>query len=353
MRAAAPTTTYERVAGLPVEIEALELERLELNVSSGFTRVTTVVRVSGGSEEGLGEDVTYAAAEHDSPPPPALGGSWTTFDDLSRQLENAELFRRPPEHAAWGNYRRWAYESAALDLALRQAGTSLAAALRREPKPVSFVVSMRLGDQPSAEPVRRWLELYPGLRFKLDPTPEWTDELIAELAAAGAVVSVDLKGAYRGTVVDNPADADLYRRVAEGFPSAWIEDPDLSDAAAARALEPHRDRITWDAPIHSVDDIESLPFPPRMLNIKPSRFGSVGSLFAAYDFCEREGIGTYGGGQFELGPGRGQIQYLASLFSPEAPNDVAPGGYNSGPARPGLPATPLAPAASPSGFRWG
>jgi hypothetical protein len=353
MRAAALTKTYERVAGLPVDIAALELEQLELKVSSGFTRVTTVVRVSGGGEDGLGEDVTYAAAEHDSPPRPTLSRSWATFDDLSRHLDTVELFRRPPEHAAWRSYRRWAYESAALDLALRQAGLSLAAALRREPEPVSFVVSMRLGDQPSSEPVRRWLQLNPGLRFKLDPTREWTDALIAELAATGAVVSVDLKGAYRGTVVDNPADADLYRRVAEGFSGAWIEDPDLGDAAAARALEPHRGRITWDAPIHSVEDIEALPFPPRMLNIKPSRFGSVGSLFAAYDFCEREGIGTYGGGQFELGPGRGQIQYLASLFSPDAPNDVAPGGYNSGPARPGLPASPLAPAAAPLGFRWG
>ena len=37
-------------------------------------------------------------------------------------------------------------------------------------------------------------------------------------------------------------------------------------------------------------------------------------LFDFYDACEREGIGLYGGGQFELGPGRDQIQLLASLF---------------------------------------
>ena len=35
----------------------------------------------------------------------------------------------------------------------------------------------------------------------------------------------------------------------------------------------------------------------------------------------------YGGGQFELGPGRGQIQYLASVFHPDGPNDVAPTGF--------------------------
>ena len=48
----------------------------------------------------------------------------------------------------------------------------------------------------------------------------------------------------------------------------------------------------------------------------------------AYDYCAERGIGMYSGGQFEIGPGRGQIQYLASLFHPDTPNDVAPGGYN-------------------------
>ena len=93
-------------------------------------------------------------------------------------------------------------------------------------------------------------------------------------------------------------------------------------------LEPHKDRFTWDAPIHSIADIEALPYPPRMVNVKPSRFGGVQALMDAYDYLAERGIGAYGGGQFELGPGRGHIQYLASLFHPDTPNDVAPGGYN-------------------------
>jgi hypothetical protein len=56
---------------------------------------------------------------------------------------------------------------------------------------------------------------------------------------------------------------------------------------------------------------------------------------------------------FELGPGRGQIQYLASLFHPDGPNDVAPGSYNEPEPRAGLPASPLEPAPSAAGFRWG
>ena len=81
-------------------------------------------------------------------------------------------------------------------------------------------------------------------------------------------------------------------------------------------------------PIGSVGDIEALPWPPRHLNLKPARFGSVRRLFDTYDYCEAHGIGAYGGGMFEQGPGRGQLQYLASLFHPDGPNDLAPVAYN-------------------------
>jgi hypothetical protein len=74
-------------------------------------------------------------------------------------------------------------------------------------------------------------------------------------------------------------------------------------------------------------------------------------LCELYDACEERGIGLYGGGQFELGPGRGQIQYLASLFCADAPNDVAPSGYNEIEPADGLPVSPLAPALAPVGFR--
>ncbi|HWT90355.1 MAG TPA: hypothetical protein VN179_04500, partial [Solirubrobacterales bacterium] len=77
-------------------------------------------------------------------------------------------------------------------------------------------------------------------------------------------------------------------------------------------------------------------------------------LFALYDWADREGIAIYGGGQSELGPGRGQIQYLASIFHPDTPNDVAPSGYND-PAqatKPGLQTSPLEPAIEEIGFRW-
>ena len=185
------------------------------------------------------------------------------------------------------------------------------------------------------------LERYPTLRFKLDPTNDWTQELCDELKATGAIDSLDLKGMYKGTPVDVDTDPELYRMCVETFPDAWLEDPDVTDETRP-VLEPHWDRITWDAPIHSVADIEGLERKPRTVNIKPSRFGRLEELCNAYDHCEREGIGAYGGGQTELAEGRGQIQYLASLFHPDTPNDVAPAEFNMPQVPDGLPEPPLA-----------
>ena len=348
-------STYERLSGLELEVESYTLEPLEREVSSEFTRLSTVIHLRGGGHEGVGEDVTYDALDHvalqEEGPNLPLAGSWT-LDRFAAKVGELDLFPAEPVRDVSRLYRRWAFESSALDLALRQAGTSLAKALGREARPVTFVVSLRLGRPPSLDPVRRRLDMYPSLRFKLDPTSDWSDELIAALVATGAVDSVDFKGMYVGTVVDQPPDPGLYRRVAEAFPDAWIEDPALTDETR-RALTGFEDRITWDAPIHSIADIEALPFPPKMVNVKPSRFGSVGALCECYDYLAKRGIRAYGGGQFELGPGRGHIQYLASLFHPDTPNDVAPGGYNFPETPSGLPESPLEPQPSEVGFRWG
>jgi hypothetical protein len=349
-------STHDAVRDLPLEIESYELEPLQVQASHDFTRLTTVVRLRGGGEEGVGEDVTYssvdqAALQAEGPTLPLEGSH--TLDGFSQLLERLSLFPEGPGMEAFRDYRRWAYESAALDLALRQARLSLAEAVGRDAQPVTFVVSLRIEQPPRPDPIPLLLERYPSLRFKLDPTGEWDEALIAALGATGAVDTVDLKGAYKGTPVDQDGDPGLYRLVAQGFPTAWIEDPDLNERTDP-VLEPHRDRITWDAPIHSVADIEDLPFPPRTLNFKPSRFGSVQRLFDAYDHCAEQGIGVYGGGQWELGPGRGQIQYLASLFHPSTPNDVAPAAFNIHrlDPPPGLPTSPLTPEPSPTGFRW-
>ena len=319
---------YDTVKDLTLTIERVELEPHVLPLRH-LTRRTTVFHLHGSGEEGVGEDVTYEEAHHQDVELPDLTGEHTV-DSFSRLV------------AAEPGYRVWGLESAALDLALRQAGRSLGAAVGREAAPVTFVVS-----QSAVEELRA---LYPGIRFKLDASDKWTDEVVGGLAATGAVDVVDFKGLYDGDWVDATPSADLYGRVAAAFPAAWLEDARINDETRS-VLEPHRDRLTWDFPIHSVADVEALEWPPRCLNSKPSRFGSVRRLFDFYDHCEASGIAVYGGGQFELGPGRGQIQHLASLFHPDAPNDVAPKEYNDGGPRPGLPQSPLPPASTEPGFR--
>ena len=347
--------TYDAIRDLPLTIDSYRLEPHEQPVSVEFTRYTTVIALCGGGHEGRGEDVVYEEADHkaaqDAGPVLPLAGDWT-IGSLSDHLEALDLFPQPPEREPSRDYRRWAYESAALDLALRQAGTALPAVLGRDPRPVNYVVSMRLGEPATIDPLLARLELYPDLRFKLDPTNSWTPELVQQLVDTGAVDSVDLKGFYIGTPVDVIPDPELYSMVASAFPEAWIEDPDLSKPELREALAGQEHRITWDAPIHSIADIEGLPFAPKMINIKPSRFGPIERLFAAYDYCDERGIQAYGGGQSELSVGRGHIQYLAALFHPDTPNDTAPGQFNSPDVPPGLPMSPLEPRIDTTGFRW-
>jgi hypothetical protein len=315
-------STYDGVRTLPLHVDGYFLEPLEREVARGFTLRRTVVVLHGRGEEGRGEDIDYDPAAQLAFQ--ETGGALPLAGEHT--LESFSLLQ-----SAQTDYRRWAFESAALDLALRQAGLSLGQALGRGPGPLTFVVSTRTASVPG------WLALYPELRFKLDPDDKWTDEVIATLER---VETADFKGLYRGAF-GVPPDAELYERVARAFPDAWLEDPALTPATST-VLAEHRDRITWDAGIHEWSDVEALPFRPRTLNCKPSRFGSVKRLFDFYDACAAEGIALYGGGQYELGPGRVQIQRLASLFHADAPNDVAPSGYNAADPVAGLPTSPLA-----------
>ena len=343
-------TLYERVADLPLVVDDTDLVRAERETSSDFTRVTTTVALHGGGAVGRGEDVTYEATDHEAllAAPPTLPTGEFTLDAYSAALDDVDLFPEPPERETARHYRRWAVESAALDLALRQAGTNLGAALDRSYDPVRFVASTRLGEA-GFERIETMLAANPALEFKLDPTPEWDADLVERLADTGRVQVLDLKGYYEGTEVDAEPDPDLYRLVLEGFPEAVVEDAAFTDATRP-VLADHEDRLAWDYPITGVASVRELPVAPRWLNVKPSRFGTVASLLDFLEHCEAEGIELYGGGQFELGVGRGQIQALASLFYPDAPNDVAPAGYNDPEPAGDLPESPLGPSEDPAGL---
>jgi L-alanine-DL-glutamate epimerase-like enolase superfamily enzyme len=169
------------------------------------------------------------------------------------------------------------------------------------------------------------------------------------------VHQVDLKGLYVGTEVDNPPTARLYGDATELFADAWIEDPAFTDETRPILTAPGViERLTWDAPIHSVADIEDLEFAPRGMNIKPSRFGALSELLAAIEYCDARGIEMYSGGQFELSVGRSHLHAVASVFYPDTPNDAAPVDYHGNDPVEGAPSSPL-PVPPPDkrrGFSW-
>jgi hypothetical protein len=349
------SSPWSRLSALPVVVESCAFERLAARQSYGFERVTTRVRLAGAGAEGVGEDISPYEGEDDTlhvtEPALPLAGEWTLGSLCERLVELREdQWPVPPQWEMGRWWRNWAFESAALDLALNQAGRALHEVLGREPEPVRFVNSLGLGDPPTFDPIGRRLERHPGLRFKLDVTPAWTPELIAEVAATGAVEIVDFKGQYGLEIGDRATLLTMYERVVAGFPDALLEDAhDLPEVTALLEGESHR--ISYDAPIHSAADLDATRLAPRAVNVKPCRVGDLPALFDVYAACEARGLITYGGGMGELDAGRGQIQLLASLFHPDGPNDVAPGGYNADTPAADLPPSPLPPDPAPTGFR--
>jgi L-alanine-DL-glutamate epimerase-like enolase superfamily enzyme len=342
---------WSKLAGLPLVVEGYELELLEGEMFGDLQRVTTLVRLRGRGEAGLGEEIGGPWRDHHeallAAPRLPLAGEWT-LESFSDHLASLDQWAgEEPEWEMAKRWRNWFYESAALDLALRQAGLPLHEALDRQPRPVRFVNSLGLGDPPDAGKILRRLARYPTVGFKLDAAPSWTPEIIEALAGTGAVRTVDFKGRYGFEVEDVQALAAVYDAVIDALPEALIEDPhDLPEIN--ERLAPHRDRVSFDAPIAGVADIGDT----RTINVKPSRIGGLRPLLEIYEHCAAHGIPMYGGGMGELGVARGQIELLASLFHPDAPNDVAPTPFNDPEPPDGLPPSPLEPGTPPPGFRW-
>jgi hypothetical protein len=345
---------WPRLAELPLVVEACEYDRLHAVAAYGFERTTTHVRLAGAGADGLGEDASVFHEDgttlHETRPVLQVEGEWT-LAGFCEHLATLDLWAAPPEWDGLRRLRGWAFEAAALDLALRQAGRPLHDVLDLRPRPVRFVNSLGLGEVPSIEPLQRRLARSPGVRFKLDAEATWPAALVEAVAATGAVDTIDFKGQYGLEVKDAEALGALYDRVLAAFPDAYLEDPHDLPGIAER-LGDHLDRVSYDAPIRSAEDIGATPLHARVVNVKPGRIGGLRQLFEVYARCERERRPMYGGGFGELGVGRGQIELLAALFHADAPNDVAPSAYNEDDPVGSLPASPLPPRPARSGFRW-
>jgi L-alanine-DL-glutamate epimerase-like enolase superfamily enzyme len=288
------------LVALPLLIETVDCEigLVPVPAYPGGPRPTSLVRLRGGAETGRGEHVGWTEAAHLRFRERAAGialGRW----QLGRWADTLKEITEPQERAA--------LEAAAIDLALRQQGTTLLRLAGIAPRLVRYVVSFERVSDPVAEAAR-----HPGVELKIDADPAWSDGIYQALGALRRVAVLDFKGA--GTTTD-------HERAHRAVPDALIEDP---GPCAERWPESLRDRVSVDAPIISADALSRLPAHPAAVNLKPARMGGVLAVLECAERCAREHIGMYIGGMFEVDVGRTQLQALAGVLCPDAPNDVAP-----------------------------
>ena len=286
-----PPTPEAALAALPVVVDDAECRVGAVRVPSypGGVRPTSEVRLG----DGRGECVAWTAEAHEAFRARMAGvprGRWARLGEWAEAMR--ARFTDP--------YERAALEAAAIDLALRQAGTNLFALAGVTPRAVRYVVSYGGLRDPMAE-------VEPGVELKLDVDPAWDS---GTFAALRRVAVLDFKG------TGNPAD---HERAHRAVPEALIEDALAGPWSASLST-----RLSFDAPVTSARALDALPVRPAAVNLKPARMGGVLEALACAERCAREGIAVYVGGMFEVGVGRPQLRALAALLCPDALNDVAP-----------------------------
>ena len=309
---------WKRFAPTPLEVESYELERLEQPVTRGFSRVTT--RRAACTEAGTRGSARTSPGTRSTHDRELKAGAHPAARRRAGRWRPSRTLSTSPSRTGAGPTR--ARRSTLRCVRPAPASPRPSAASRG---PVAFVVSpgpRRPADEPGRPAAGSSSSR--AMRFKLDPASDWSDELIA---GAGR----DRRGRHRrptrrttAPTNDPPPDPELYRRVAEGFPEAYLEDPALTDETDA-VLRPYRDRVTWDAPIHSVADVEALAVPAARAQLEAVALRPPERAARLLRLLRRPWrSASTAAACSSSAPARGQIQYLASLFHPDAPNDVAP-----------------------------
>ena len=301
-----------------------------------WTRHTTVFHLHGGGTEGIGEDVVWdpddqqrqqrgrAGARHRRD----CGRSTTSREHLAE----LDLFhgRDAGVSRPYATYRRWALESAALDLALRQAGEPLHEVLGREPQPLT----LRRLPAPR-RPAQRRRRRRPPRRLRGRPLQA---RRRADLERGADRRAGRHRLGRRHRLQGRLQGHDRRRRhrsralpaLRRGVPGRLAGGPRPDRARGRRrARAPPRPHHLGRARSTRSTTFASSPSRPKTLNCKPSRFGPLSALFDFYDFCERRG---HRASTAAASPSSARAAARCSCSRrcsiPTRPNDVAPAGWD-------------------------
>jgi L-alanine-DL-glutamate epimerase-like enolase superfamily enzyme len=296
-----------RLIELPLNVEKahVALDAIELPSYPDEPRPSSTIALAGRQQTGIGENVAWTRNDH---------------RNFQRQI-NAEDYTH---HGSLGSflralgsilpdaYQRAAIESAAVDLALRQARTNLEELAESDFSDTRYVRSFAASHDPLPE-LAAHREQNPGIGIKVDVHPAWEEETLERLASLGNISVLDFK--HQGTRATQTA-------VAEALPTPWLEDPGQLGERPSGILAR---RFSLDAALTSGNPKDMLQrMNPAAVNLKVPRMGGVLALLEAAAFCEAGEKPFYLGGMFEVSVGRAQARELASLLAPHGPNDLAP-----------------------------
>jgi L-alanine-DL-glutamate epimerase-like enolase superfamily enzyme len=302
-----PAQLARSLAELEVHVADLRVERRDVSLPDypGGPRPSSIVQVYGRGAVGSGEHVAFSDAEQR-----AFGASiatWFQGDGARTQrcvgdAIGTELTR----------YGRAALEAALIDLALRQAGLSLADLTGVREAPLRFVVSLAADPRPLTAIARVRATGFSG-DLKIDVDPSWDDATLAALAADSSIVIFDFKG---------KAELALGKRLAALSHHALFEDP-------PSGLEAFRESrlISRDASVPDAFEVLSARARGEAVNLKAPRMGGPLEVLRALENATAppgDRALAYLGGMFEVGVGRQQARQLAALYCPNGPNDLAP-----------------------------
>ena len=344
---------WPRLADLPLVVDGSSSARLEPGPGFGEAHTTRLVRLIG--RRGGGAERGHHAVHGRGAPDLPLAGEWTLGELLRPPRPRSDAVAgRAAGMGAWRAGGATGATSRPRSISrCAQAGRPLHEVLGREPRPVTFVNSLGLGDPPSVDTILRRLERYPRAALQARRRAATGRRRSSTRWSAPARSTRSTSRASYGMEVEDPAALAADCTSGSSTPSPTRCSRIRTTCRRSRALVDAARRRACPTTRRSTPSPTSTPS-----RSAPGRSTSSRAASARCATCSRStprarsaGSRMYGGGMGELGVARGQVQLLASLFSPDGAQRHRAARLQRARSGAGLPVSPLAPAPAATGFR--